>query len=168
MRKFKDALDREWTLSVNMHTAIQLRTEADFEIKDVLDPKNTVLARLAADSEFLGGVLWVLVSDQADEHKITQKSFFSALVGDHLGAVTDSLVAECFDFFPLQQRLPLQKAWEKAKRISQQLSDEMAQELDRMTDEKLIELAKQQMKEMSTGAEPDLKSPESSESTPAP
>lgn len=144
MRKFKDGQDREWTLSITMHTAIMLRNDADFEIKDILDPRSTLLTRLGEDSEFLGRVLWTLVSDEAKAANIDEKGFFTALGGDVLDAAINTLVAECFDFFPQAKRAPLQKAWEKIRGIDLQLSAEADQKLDQMTNEELIKILKNQ------------------------
>jgi len=163
MRRFKDALDREWTLAITMHTAILLRNEADFEIKDVLDPRSNLLARLGSDTEFLGQVLWTLVSEEAKSKQIDDRGFFSALGGDILDAAIDTLVAECFDFFPQAKRAPLQKAWEKVKGVDLQLSEQASQKLDEMTPEELMQMLRNQQL---TGSDSDSRSLESSESIP--
>lgn len=163
MRRFKDALDREWTLAITMHTAILLRNEADFEIKDVLDPRSNLLARLGSDTEFLGQVLWTLVSEEAKSKQIDDRGFFSALGGDILDAAIDTLVAECFDFFPQAKRAPLQKAWKKVKGVDLQLSEQASQKLDEMTTEELMQMLRNQQL---TGSDSDSRSLESSESIP--
>lgn len=155
MRKFKDAQGDEWELSVDMSSAIAMKTEAGVDVLDIAEGKDIVL--MTSDVVTLGAVLWLLVADQAAAKQIDEKQFFKRLNGDALDAATKTLVAECFDFFPAEKRQLLKSAYDK---IVGMQSVQLARAM------KIVEtMTEDQLEKLATGSALDLKSLVKSESS---
>lgn len=149
MRKFKDREGVEWELSVDMQSAMAIKTEAGVDILDIAEGKD--LVTLTSDILTLGAVLWLLVSDQAEKRGVDEKGFFRKLDGDAIDAATKTLVAECFDFFPPQKRLLLKTAYDRVKTLEDRGVQRGMEILEKTTDDQLETIV--------TGHALDLKQP---------
>lgn len=139
MRKFKDCQGDEWELSVNMASAMALKTEVGIDILDIAEGKDIVL--MTSDVATLGATLWLLVAEQAQSRKLDEKQFFKRLDGDALDAATKTLVAECFDFFPPEKRSLLSNAYKKIVGMQNIQLAKAEAIIEKMTEEELERLA---------------------------
>lgn len=156
MRKFKDKDGVEWELSVDMQSAMAIKTETGVDILDIAEGKDLVL--LTSDIVTLGAVLWLLVSEQAEKRGLDAKAFFRKLDGDAIDAATTTLVAECFDFFPPQKRSLLKIAYDRVKGLESRGIQKGLEILEKTTDDQLETIV--------TGRVSDLKQPPESPSSP--
>lgn len=149
MRKFKDREGTEWELTIDMSSAMALKTEVGVDILEIAEGKD--LVQLSGDLLVLGGALWTLVADQAKALNLDDKAFFRRLNGDALEAATEALVAECFDFFPSEKRALLKSAFEKIRSVEKNGIQKAMKTLQETTDEEFETLV--------TGFVRDLKRP---------
>jgi hypothetical protein len=103
MHKFKDALDREWTVTISVAEIETIQTETGI---DFGRPGN--FERLVGDTKTFAGVLWVLLADQAAAKQLDAKAVKQGLVGDAVERAIEAVAEELIDFFPSAQRVPLQ------------------------------------------------------------
>lgn len=156
MRTFKDTEGVDWKLSIDMQSAMLIRTEVGIDILDIAEGKD--LTQISGDLLVLGAVLWLLVVEQAVTLNLDEKQFFRRLDGDAIEAATVALVAECLDFFPKEKRALLKSAWDKIKNVEAKGVQKAMTLLETTTDEEFEKLV--------TGYALDLKQRAESLSTP--
>lgn len=156
MRKFKDKQGDEWEISVNMASAMAIKTEAAVDILDIAEGKDLIL--MTTDVVTMGAVLWLLVAEQAEARQLNEKQFFQRLDGDALDAATQVLVAECFDFFPAEKRRLLKGTYDKVVSVQNTQLAKAEKLVQEMTEDQIVSLA--------IGNASDLKSPANSASSP--
>lgn len=103
MRKFKDRLDREWTLEINVSAVRRVERATGINLLKILDKSEdgwTLLGRIGADPVMLIDILFALVKADADKAGVDQDSFDRAFSGDVLLAAHQAFVEELTLFFP--------------------------------------------------------------------
>lgn len=141
MRTFKDLQRQEWKINITLASAVRLKNEAAFDIKDIAEDPKT-LTRLTTDFMMLAGVFWVLLSDQAGELGLTEDETMKRIAGgDVLENAIDSLVAECFDFFPRQKRSALRHSLERVKELEIAATQQAVNQVDKIIDSQMQKIA---------------------------
>ncbi len=103
MRKFKDRIDREWTLEINVSAVRRVERSTGVNLLKILDKAengSTLLGRIGTDPLMLVDILFALVKADADKAGVDQDSFDRAFSGDVLLAAHQAFVEELTLFFP--------------------------------------------------------------------
>lgn len=133
MKMFHDNVGREWAITINVTTLKRCRSLTNFDPLSIVESRES-LARLAADPVLLGDILFALVKPQADERKITDLDFGTALAGDAIERATTALMEELVDFFPQSRREILTLAASKQRELSalveRRVLDRLVSEMD--------------------------------------
>lgn len=106
MRKFKDRLDREWIVEINVSAVRRVERITGINLLKILDKANdgsTLLGRIGSDPLTLIDVLFALVKPDADKAGVDQDSFDRAFSGDVLLDSRNALLEELTLFFPDQR-----------------------------------------------------------------
>jgi len=157
VRTFKDSTGTEWLISVNLESAMRLKNEADFNIKDITD-NATALVDLTSDPFKQAMVLWVLLSEQASERNLKEMEVMKLITGECLEDAIDAVIAEIISFFPSQKRSVLQHSLLRAKELQAAIANQALKRINEMMDS--------QMQQIAAGKELDLSSLASQALTP--
>jgi hypothetical protein len=163
MKSFKDNLDRNWTLNLNVQALKRVRSLAKVDLLALDEGSPPLAVRLATDVILLCDVLFALVKPDADEAGLTDEDFARGLGGDGLAMATGALGEELKDFFQRLGRKDL------ARVVATQ--EALVQKIVAKNDSAVSEIDLDQLIEDSKGKEPGSSStglPASSGSTPAP
>jgi len=152
MRIFKDALDRDWSIEVNVPIRKRVLAETKFDLFSVLEEGQ--LGKLE-DPELLVAVLFSLCGEQATTKGIQPEQYAVGMVGDTLDIASDALMEAIADFFPSRRRLPLRAALARGKEA---VTRAMEKALKKINEADIESLLQAKLKNGSTSL------PESSES----
>jgi len=129
MKTFTDALNRDWSIVVNGHSAKRVRDTLGVNLLSLnLDEVN----RLIADPITLVDVIFVLCKDEVEKRKLTDEQFAQGLVGDPLGKATRAMLEEVANFFQSGQRQALLKMLDKNEELQQVALGLATSEIDRI------------------------------------
>lgn len=128
MHSFTAIGGQVWHIGLNIAAIRQIKKELDIDLLDISDGR--ILARLADDPETLCNLLWVLVSDQAQEVKVEEVMFARSLGGDVIADATSALLKALVDFFPNPRRQVLARMLEKTRALEQTIADKLMARLD--------------------------------------
>ena len=149
MKCFKDNQNRNWTIVVNVATVKRVRSLLEINLLDVvkLDENDTpnvdLLEELASDPVLLCDVIYCICKVEADELKISDENFGSAMGGDAIEHATTALLEELVDFFPEAKRLVLRKLMNAGEKVKNQMEKALKLQLN---DPKLDKELEQQVK----------------------
>jgi len=101
MATFKDAKNREWTVSLDAPKIRDVRARLEV---DLIDVQGKAIGELADNFCLLVDVLWVLCEKQAQTKNIKDSDFGESLVGDALMHAVNALTDAIIDFFPPDRR----------------------------------------------------------------
>jgi hypothetical protein len=104
MHSFKDAVDRNWQVPVNVASVKRVKEALGVDLLQCTDAKANVLERLANDPVLLVDVLFILCQDQAATKEVTDVQFGESLWGEALDRATDAFLEALTDFFPRARR----------------------------------------------------------------
>jgi hypothetical protein len=113
MKVFKDNLDRDWAVSVDVAAIKRVRSMVDVDLLEAVG--GDLLEKLSGDPVLLCDVIWALVQPQAGSRNVTDEDFGQSMGGDALENATDALLEELTAFFPSPRRRVLAKALGKLK-----------------------------------------------------
>jgi len=166
MHTFKDIEGREWQLIANVTTLRRVKDTLDVDLTEFGSPDaagQRLVETLTSDPYILADVLCCLCLPQMEKAGVTQEQFGEALAGDAIDNATGALLDEIVSFFPKSRdRLRaarVLKAMENLQEKAQDLLDAKA------SDEAINQMGETLLAEL---GESSTRSPEPSESTPAP
>lgn len=116
MAKFKDNKGREWTVSITVRTARQLKDDLGLDVMTFLDAEKVEDVH---DVWAVADALGMLCEPQFERHGINATEFFEAMDGDAMESAVNAFVEAIVDFFPQRQREPLRALLAKTKVIEQ-------------------------------------------------
>jgi hypothetical protein len=158
MKPFKDNEGRTWALSVNVASVERVRDLCNIDLTTIGKFNQKVITELADDPIKLVDVVYAICKPEVDARKLSDVDFGTAMGGDSLDAASDALMSEIADFFRSRQRSVLKAALAK-----------MNEGWDLATTKALETVAKLDMAKILEGiGDSSTKSPDASESTPAP
>jgi hypothetical protein len=102
MKIFKDALQRDWTVSINVLAVKRIKAKLDIDLLD--STKGELLLSLADDPVSLCDMLWILCEEEATKRGIGDEDFGRSLAGDAIDRATTAFLEELVDFFPSGKR----------------------------------------------------------------
>ena len=108
MKTFTDNKGRNWNIEINIATVKRLK---GFNINLMDAIRGDLIKEVSDDPIYLADLIFYICKPQADELKISDEDFGSALAGDAIQKATDALLDELIDFFPPGKRQVLRKAW---------------------------------------------------------
>jgi hypothetical protein len=168
MKVWKDAVGREWSLTLNVRTVKQVRDE----IRIDLTQTEKSLPLVMDDPVALGDILWVLCRKQAEERGINQDQFLEALKGEALDEARTQFVEEWVSFFPPSEtakRYVIRQTLEMVRRTNDAYRAEVERQFQRLADQRILEEQARMELQKAMNAEASgrlsTSSPESSEWT---
>ena len=113
MKNFRDSTGREWTIALNLGTAMRIKDTLGLDLlqPEVGDPP--LITRLGTDEMLLGEVICAFLSDQFDKHDLNESQVKAAFDGATLLAAQEAFYGELADFFRSRGRADRTKAIEK-------------------------------------------------------
>jgi hypothetical protein len=117
MQIFKDNANRDWTLSLNIGTAMMVRDRLGIDLlqPEVGDPP--LLTRLGTDEMLLAQVIATLLESQFELHKINADQIYQCFDGQTFARAHEAFYKELIDFFQSRGRHDRAKAVEKQKNM---------------------------------------------------
>lgn len=142
MAKFKDSLNREWdiTLNLGMIEDINDQTEVDFDV--LISSPESLAKTLFENPRKLGQVLWVIVEEQAKtigSVPLTPRAFANSLTRDCLDKAIEALMEAILVFYQrsavgkvLREKLPavLAKMDQKLTKMTTENLDKALSNMD--------------------------------------
>ena len=169
MKTFKDENGRDWEIVVNVDAARRVRDILGVNIAST--ETGGVLESIAEDPILLCDLLYVLCKPQADAAGVSDEQFGQALAGDAIDRATTAFLEALVDFFPSRRRAVLRRLVDGLKAAENQVLAAAEKKLSEGCFERAVdrELAKLDEKlDSLTGGPESGRSPEASDSTPAP
>lgn len=104
MEKFKDKMNREWSIEVDNSMLKALR-DAGLDLSkfpreespDAIKGFSADLMQVLVDPERLGQILWTLCEEQCAAQNIDERRFARGFNADALMAATDAVIIAAFD-----------------------------------------------------------------------
>ena len=124
-KRFKDTAGRQYKIKVTIPRLRLVRDELDID----LGRQDTFIA-LSINPIDLVNVLYLLVREQVDEHKLTDVEFGEALDGDTLEAAWAAFSEAYLDFCPSHQAMILRRLMTKAMQAERLGSHEIDSRMD--------------------------------------
>jgi hypothetical protein len=117
MHVFKDNTNRDWTISVNIGTAMLVKDRLGIDLlqPEVGDPP--LLTRLGTDEMLLAQVIATLLESQFELHKIDADQIYQCFDGQTFARAHEAFYEELIDFFQSRGRRDRAKAVEKQKKM---------------------------------------------------
>jgi hypothetical protein len=117
MHTFKDNANRDWTLSLNIGTAMMVKDRLGIDIlqPEIGDPP--LLTRLGTDEMLLAQVIATLLESQFELHKIDAAQIYQCFDGQTFARAHEAFYKELIDFFQSRGRHDRAKAVEKQKNM---------------------------------------------------
>lgn len=153
---FTDALNRTWIIQIDHDALIRIRAATGIKLENLADDECKPLRELERDYVVLTNVLWLLCGHQ---HKCDEKSFAQGFNhGNVYEAAAIAFERALVDFFPTRQSEILLAMAKKGMQIVKLAAQTAVTELNAIEPEQFLK----------TLLKRPTKSPEDSESIPAP
>jgi len=115
MQVFKDNAFRDWTLSLNIGTAMLVKDRLGVDLLQPEAGDPPLLTRLGTDELFLAQVIAILLENQFDKYQFTPEKVYESFDGQTLSRAHEAFYKELIDFFQSRGRHDRAKAVEKQK-----------------------------------------------------
>ncbi len=99
MKTFRDNAGNEWSVEINVSALKRIRSLTGTDLLEVISGGD-LLERLMRDPVLLCDTIYALVKPQADEKRISDEAFGTAMAGDAIDAATAALLDELVAFCP--------------------------------------------------------------------
>jgi hypothetical protein len=117
MHIFKDNANRDWTISLNIGTAMMVKDRLGI---DLLQPESgdpPLLTRLGTDEMLLAQVIATLLESQFELHKVDANEIYQCFDGQTFARAHEAFYQELIDFFQSRGRHDRAKAVAKQKNM---------------------------------------------------
>ncbi|MDR3234432.1 MAG: hypothetical protein LBT46_12355 [Planctomycetaceae bacterium] len=117
MQIFKDNANRDWTISLNIGTAMMVKDRLGI---DLLQPETgdpPLLTRLGTDEMLLAQVIAALLESQFEFHKVDAHQIYQCFDGQTFARAHEAFYKELIDFFQSRGRHDRSKAVEKQRNM---------------------------------------------------
>jgi len=165
---FKDNLDREWIVDINVTSIKRVRTLTEDEVNlfAACSKKERLMEKLSTDPELLCNVVYCLCKPQAEERQLSEDDFGEAMSGEAIDSATAAVLEGLALFFRKGQRRLIQAATAKMEKLEDVTVERALEHVESPDfDAAFDKLLTAELEELSASFG---SSPESSESTPAP
>ena len=116
MKTFTDAAGRNWTLTLNLGTAMAVKGKLDIDLLQPEAGDPPLLTRLGTDEMLLGEVLCAMLEGQFVTHKVTDDDVRNSFDGQTLLGAQKAFYEELIDFFHSRGRN------DRAKAVAKQMA----------------------------------------------
>jgi hypothetical protein len=116
MKTFTDANGRNWTLTLNLGTAMTVKARLDIDLLQPEQGDPPLLTRLGTDEMLLGEVLCVMLEGQFAVHKVTDDDVRACFDGQTLLSAQKAFYEELINFFQSRGRK------DRAKAVAKQMA----------------------------------------------
>ncbi|HOA51056.1 MAG TPA: hypothetical protein PKI05_02290 [Thermogutta sp.] len=123
MKTFRDAIGREWQITLNIYTLTRIRDGVGLN----LARPGQDLAGVIGDDLTFAAILWEMVRDQAKQLGLLQEQFLASLTGEVLEQAKSLFVEELVSFFP-----KLRPVMETMRQIEETYSQALVAEMERL------------------------------------
>ena len=117
MASFKDAKGRDWLIALDPVNVDEVQNELTVSLYTILDNGMAPLKELLENRPVFLNVVYILVREQCQERKLTDKDFLRGLNGDAIEAMCDAFYRALADFFPKKKRELLIQLMEESDRL---------------------------------------------------
>jgi hypothetical protein len=117
MHTFKDNANRDWTLSLNIGTAMMVKDRLGVDILQPEAGDPPLLTRLGTDEMLLAQVIAILLESQFELHKVNEAQIYQCFDGPTFARAHEAFYKELIDFFQSRGRHDRAKAVEKQKNM---------------------------------------------------
>lgn len=140
MKTFKDSEGREWVVAINVGSVKRVRDllKLNGESIDLLNPMAgdpPLITRLFTDLCLLIDVIYCLCRPQAQERKVSDEDFGTAMGGDAAAAAYEAFFGELVDFFQKAGRQEAAQVLTKHLDLVRQQMKAAGEAFDRIADE---------------------------------
>ncbi len=139
MKTFNDAAGRTWTLSLNLGTALNVKSKLGIDLLQPEAGEPPLLTRLGTDELLLGEVLCALLESQFVAHKVTEADVRLAFDGKTLLSAQKAFYEELEDFFRSRGRMDRAQAVAAQAKLIQKATLAIEQKLAAMDLDSLID-----------------------------
>jgi len=123
MKTFRDAIGREWQITLNIYTLTRIRDGVGLN----LARPGQDLAGVIGDDLTFAAILWEMVRDQAKQLGLLQEQFLASLTGEVLEQAKSLFVEELVSFFP-----KLRPVMETLRQIEDTYNQALVAEMERL------------------------------------
>ena len=116
MKTFTDAAGRNWTLTLNLGTAMAVKGKLDIDLLQPEAGDPPLLTRLGTDEMLLGEVLCAMLEGQFVTHKVTEDDVRNSFDGQTLLGAQKAFYEELIGFFRSRGRN------DRAKAVAKQMA----------------------------------------------
>jgi hypothetical protein len=113
MHVFKDNANRNWTISLNIGSAMAVKDKLDVDLLQPESGNPPLLTRLGTDEILLAQVIATLLESQFELHKIDAAQIYDCFDGQTFARAHEAFYKELIDFFRSRGRIDRAKAVEK-------------------------------------------------------
>ena len=117
MKTFTDAAGRNWTIALNLGTAMAVKDKLGVDLLQPEAGDPPLLTRLGTEELLLGEVLCALLAGQFEAHKVTDQDVRAGFDGATLLAAQQAFYEELIDFFQKRGRADRARAVEKQAKM---------------------------------------------------
>lgn len=141
MQVFKDNASRDWSLSLNIGTAMKVKEQLGV---DLLQPEVgdiPLLTRLGSDELLLAQVIATLLESQFELHKVDAEQIYQSFDGPTFARAHEAFYKELIDFFQSRGRTDRATAVRKQMEMIQAGVTAATTKLDNLDVDGMIETA---------------------------
>lgn len=141
MPSFKDRLDRQWLVDIDVAAIKRVRDLSGINLGTVLQDGMKPLVELLSDPITFTNVVYCLCKPQADDKKISDEDFGRGLAGESLDDCITAFQDALIDFFPKRQGSILKMMIDKGSQLQAPLAKELERIVDREIEKTLTKVA---------------------------
>ncbi|MFA5265154.1 MAG: hypothetical protein WC378_15130 [Opitutaceae bacterium] len=156
MKSFRDAKDREWTISLTIGSAMRIRDKLKVDLLQPEQGTPPLMTRLGTDEMLLAEILLALMEGQFEKNEMTEQDVMNSFDGKTFLAAQTALYDELSDFFQSRGRADRAAAMKKQSATIQKAIQTATEKIEALDIDEVIH-------GVTSGS-----SPEPSESTPDP
>jgi hypothetical protein len=113
MQVFRDKMNRDWTLSLNIGTAMLVKDKLGIDILQPEVGEPPLLTRLGTDEMLLAQVIAILLESQFEKYNIDAEQIYQSFDGLTFAKAHEAFYKELIDFFQSRGRHDRSRAVEK-------------------------------------------------------
>lgn len=133
--RWRDSKNREWRFECNVYTMSRVKKETGVDLSQAIKAGSTVIEDVIGDVSVFFDVVTTLLRDQMDADGVTPEDFGASINDEDVVAdATRALIEAILDFFPMDRRAPLKKAFRRFWDIAKTQADTEAVKVLKMVE----------------------------------
>lgn len=127
---FKDKLNRQWDLTINVGVVRRVRKEVDVDLGTLFDTES--LNALVKDVCKFSDAIFAIVRPQAESFGVSQEDFDGMFDGDLGGAIEAAFYRALVNFFPPEKRPAAGRLLDKLKLVQAKVLEKATAQIDQI------------------------------------